>query len=64
MLLTVELKQIYYIEVKGRPDLNVNIEHLAMALLGDREELSNLELGWLDCVFGDKCENPCHYIYV
>jgi len=43
----------------GPPNLNDNIEHLAMALLGDRTERWNLMLGWFDCVLKD-CQNPKH----
>ena len=43
----------------GPPNLNDNIEHLAMALLGDRTERWNMMLGWFDCVLKD-CQNPKH----
>jgi len=43
----------------GPPNLNDNIEHLAMALLGDRGERCNAMLGWFDCVLKD-CQNQKH----
>lgn len=47
---------------KGMTGLSDDIEHLAMALLGDRDELSNMRLGWFDCVFGPDCPNPTHWL--
>lgn len=46
----------------GMRALNEDIDHLAMALLGDRDEISNMKLGWFDCVFGPECPNPKHWI--
>lgn len=36
--------------------LNDNIDHLALALLGDQNECSNFKLGWLCCPF-PRCKN-------
>lgn len=41
---------------KGGLKLNEDIDHLAMALLGDPNEGESHELGWLDCVF-PRCRN-------
>eukprot|EP00494_Astrolonche_serrata_P028633 UN28900 len=35
----------------GCPSLNEDIDHYAMAMLGDPDELSNMDLGWFDCIF-------------
>lgn len=39
--------------------LSEKIDHLAMAMLGDRDELSNMKLCWFDCVFRN-CDHPKH----
>lgn len=41
---------------QSRP-LNDNIDHLALALLGDQNERCSFKLGWFDCVFS-RCKNP------
>jgi len=46
---------------QGHVFMNEDMEHLAMALLGDRDERANLKLGWYDCVFGANCSNPAHF---
>lgn len=43
--------------VSERGHLNEDIDHLALALLGDPNECDNFRLGWLQCVFS-KCKNP------
>jgi len=44
---------------KGMVALNEDIDHYAMAMLGDQDELSNMELGWFDCVMPNcRYHNP------
>jgi len=42
---------------QGNPALNDDIDHLALALLGDPDEKANFDLGWFDCPFRN-CQNP------
>jgi len=44
-------------ERAARPQLNDNIDHLALALLGDPNESDNFNLEWLDCPFS-RCKSP------
>ena len=41
----------------GNRALNADIDHLALALLGDSEESANFQLGWFTCPFKN-CQNP------
>lgn len=43
-------------------NLNDNIDHLALALLGDPNERASFKMGWLSCVFS-KCKSPCCHKY-
>jgi len=40
----------------GNRALNTEMDHCALALLGDPDEASNFQLGWFNCVFKD-CQN-------
>lgn len=43
---------------ESRP-LNDNIDHLALALLGDPNECESFKLGWLSCVFSKCTSSRC-----
>jgi len=55
------LHEAFHHNVKAGDDgarpLSTNVDHLALALLGDPNECASFKLGWLSCPFS-KCDNP------